>query len=305
MIEEQCIFGVPDVMAGVAQAIHLFTAPDDTVVVNPPVYPPFFEVIRQAGRRIAEVPLLVDQTSHWWIDFASLESAFADGAKAYLLCSPHNPVGRVWQAGELSRIAALAERYGVAVIADEIHGPLTMPDITFVPFLRIAPPKVPVVALLSASKAWNVPGLKCAVLVTNSAVRDEMRVRLLSRHTEIASRTGNLGVIASIAAFRDGGTWLDELRSHLDGNRRLLAELLAEYLPAVRYTVPQATYLAWIDCAGLPIEGEASTHFLKRGRVALYRGSAFGGRSSSYVRLNMGTSRAILTEIVRRMASAF
>jgi cysteine-S-conjugate beta-lyase len=303
-IEDHQVFAVPDVMAGVSQAIHLLTAPGDGIVVNPPVYPPFFEVIRHAGRQIVEVPLRVDDSQHWSIDFAALESAFANGAKAYLLCSPHNPVGRVWTAGELNQIATLAERYHVAVIADEIHGPLTVPGIAFVPFLSVAPAKLRAVAMLSASKAWNVPGLKCGVLVAGPAVRNDVRARLMSIPTEIASRIGNLGVIASIAAFRDSGTWLDELRSHLDRNGKLLAQLLAEYIPQARYTPPPATYLAWIDCTGLAIEGEASKHFLQHGRVALYRGSAFGKEYAKYVRLNMGTSRAILTQIVQRMASA-
>jgi cysteine-S-conjugate beta-lyase len=302
-LDRHDVFTVPDVMAGVTQALHVLTPAGSAIAINPPVYPPFFEVIRSSGREIAEVPLVADDAGMWRIDLDALERAFAAGVRGYLLCSPHNPVGRVWSADELRAVAALAKRYRVATIADEIHAPLTMRGSRFTSFLACADELQSCIALFSASKAWNVAGLKCAVAVAgNGAVRTALAKRLKEIPTEIASRVGHLGVIASIAAYREGGPWLDELRAHLDGNRRLLADLLRDRLPLVRWTPPEATYLAWIDCSALGIGEDPARHFLERGRVALEPGHRFGTGGASYVRLNFGTSPAIVSEIVDRMA---
>jgi cysteine-S-conjugate beta-lyase len=299
------IFTVPDVMAGVEQALHVLTPPGSAIVINPPVYPPFFEVIRTSGREITEVPLLIDGAGIWRIDLDGLEHAFAAGARGYLLCSPHNPVGRVWSPDELRSIAALARQYRAAVIADEIHAPLTMPGVRFTPFLACADGMQAEIALHSASKAWNLPGLKCGVAIAaNAAVRTAFAKRLKEIPTEIASRVGHLGVVASAAAFRDGMQWLDSLREHLDDNRRLLGDLLRERLPQTGWSPPEATYLAWIDCRALGIGTDPARYFVERGRVALEPGHRFGTGGASYVRLNFGTSAAIVTEIVERMASA-
>src|SRR5581483_8431010 len=159
-------------------------------------------------------------------------------------------------------------------------------------------------ALHSASKAWNIAGLKCALAVTGSArVDGALRTRMSVSPSDVRWRIGQLGAIASTAAFRDGEAWLDELRAYLDGNRRLLAELLADRLPKIAYRMPDATYLAWLDCRALGFD-DAAGHFLDGGRVALERGSKFGAAGDGFVRLNYGTSRAILREIVDRMGAA-
>jgi cystathionine beta-lyase len=302
-VDERAVFAIPDVMAGVTEALHALTCPGASVVINPPVYPPFFDVIAHADRTVVEVPLLRDAELHWSIDFDALERAFSQGAQAYLLCSPHNPVGRVWSRAELEEIAMLAARHRVAVISDEIHAPLTMPGVTFVPFLSIAHDQ-PSVAITSASKAWNIGGLKCAVMIAGPASRDALAARLKSRPNEIEWRTGHLGVLASVAAFRDGAAWLDDLLGYLDSNRRLLTALLRDHIPSARYSPPDATFLAWIDCTDLHLEGDPARRFLERGRVALEAGAKFGRASGDWVRLNLGTSRAILHEIVSRMATA-
>jgi cystathionine beta-lyase len=303
-LDPGAVFAVPDVMAGVAEALQLLTPPGAGVVINPPVYPPFFDVIRHEGRTVVEAPLQQDSGGMWRLDLAALERAFSAGAQAYLLCSPHNPVGRVWSEAELRDVAALAARYHVAVISDEIHAPLTMPGFTFSPLLKTAPDQ-PVIALSSASKAFNIPGLKCAVMVaTSQQLRADLQSRLSSRRDEVESRIGQLGVIATIAAFHEGDEWLDALLAHLDRTRHLLTELLGAHIPATRYFPPQATYLAWIDCSALFPDGQPADHFLRRGRVALEAGSKFGKQCASWARLNFGTSSAIVEEAVRRMARA-
>ncbi len=300
--DPQTIFEVPDVMAGVAQALQVLTEPGAGVVVNPPVYAPFFETIRTSHRRCVEAPLLRDAAGRWDLDFEKLEEAFTAGARAYLLCSPHNPVGRVWTGEQIERIAQLATRYNVAVIADEIHAPLTMPGIAFTPFLQ-GGGRARAVSLISASKAWNIAGLKCGVLAASPDIAAAVKARLRSIPTEIEARVGHFGSLATAAAFEHGDAWLDEECAHLRKNALLLESLLREHIPAARFVSPQATYLAWIDCSALGMD-EPAKHFLTRGRVALERGNKFGTGGAQHVRLNFGTSSTILREIVARMARA-
>lgn len=292
---------VPDVMVGVAEILRAATPAGAGVVINPPVYPPFALTIEEVGRQVVDVPL-VRSGPGWELDLAGVEAAFRAGARAYLLCSPHNPTGQVWSPAPLRRIAELADRYGVLVISDEIHAPLVLPGARHTPFLTLGGPAAEHgIALTSASKAWNLAGLKCAVAVAGSAGTQAVLEALPVAVTE---RTGLFGVLAGAAAFRAGEPWLDALLRHLDRNRRLLADLLAERLPAVRYVPPEASYLAWLDCAGLELGDDPTAVFLARGRVALTAGLEFGRPGAGFARLNIGTSAELLTESVRRMAAA-
>lgn len=301
-LDPRGVFVIPDVLVGISEILRTLAKPQDRIVVNSPVYPPFYRVVGEVERKIEDVPLLRGADGAWTLDLAGLERAFAGGATAYLLCSPHNPLGMVFDVTTLACIAELAKEHGVLVIADEIHAPLTMPGATFVPFLPIADlVDCDAVALASASKAWNLPGLKCAVAIAGS---ERMRTQLGRMRPELPWSAGNLGVVATIAAFTQGAPWLDELLRYLDGNRRLLTGLLARELPDVRYIEPQASYLAWLDCAALDLGPDPVSVFLERGRVALTRGRDFGPGGAPFVRLNMGTSATILTEIVQRMRSA-
>lgn len=292
---------VSDVTVGVAEVLRLTTEPGSAVVVDTPAYSPFFPTIAEYGRRVLEVPL-ARTASGWELDFDGLEHAFRAGASAYLLCNPHNPTGRVFSRADLERVAALARRYDVVVVSDENHAPLTLPGAVHTPYVSLGEDAVPRSAtVISAAKAWNVAGLKCAVVVAGSAA---LRAQLATLPAEVQTRAGHLGVLAAIAAFREGRHWLTDLLAHLDRNRRLLAELLATHLPAVGYIPPQASYLAWLDCAKLSLGDDPAAHFLERGRVALARGLDFGPNGAGFVRLNMGTSSALLTEAVVRMAAA-
>ncbi len=301
-VDPRRAFLVPDVVVGIAESLRLFTARGDGVVINSPVYPPFYAVVHEVERRIVDVPLLHSDARGWELDLAGLERAFAAGARAYVLCSPHNPLGRVFDAGVLAAVAALAKRYDVLVLADEVHAPLTLPGAAFTAFAPIAEAAgTKAVALHSASKAWNLAGLKCALVIgADEAAREALR-RL---PVEARYRSGHFGVIASVAAFRAGGAWLDELLTHLDRNRRLLAELLARELPAVRYMPPEASFLAWLDCRDLGLGDDPAQAFLQRGRVALTSGLGYGPGGAGHARLNMGTSAALLEEAVVRMGRA-
>ncbi|MFF4628828.1 MalY/PatB family protein [Streptomyces griseorubiginosus] len=291
---------VPDVMMGIVEMLKLVSGPGDPVVVNSPVYPPFFPFVENMGRKVVEAPLGADGR----LDLGVLEDTFGrlsagGGRPAYLLCSPQNPTGAVHTADELAAVAALARTYGIRVVVDEIHAPLTAPGANFVPYLSV-PGAENGLSLLSASKAWNLAGLKAAVAVAGPEAADDL-ARLPE---EVGHGPSHVGVLAHTAALLEGGAWLDALLRGLDDNRRLLAGLLAEHLPAVRYTPGQATYLAWLDCRALGLGGDPAEVFLERGRVALNSGIPFGTGGEGFVRLNLATSPELITEAVRRMASA-
>ncbi len=291
---------VPDVMLGVVEMLKLVTGPGDPVIVNPPVYPPFFQFVAHMDRRIAEAPLGADGR----LDLAVLEDAYrravaGGGRAAHLLCSPHNPTGTVHTARELAAVAALAGRYGVRVVADEIHAPLTAPGVDFVPYLAV-PGAERGLSLMSASKGWNLAGLKAALAVAGPGAAADLA--LLPE--EVSHGPSHVGVLAHTAALLEGAGWLDALLAGLDDNRRLLTALLAEQLPGVGYRPGDATYLAWLDCRALGLGDDPAAVFLERGRVALSRGLDFGTGGAGHVRLNIATSPEILTEGVRRMAAA-
>jgi cysteine-S-conjugate beta-lyase len=291
----------PEVGVAVVEVLRLLVGPGDPVVINPPVYDSFFPWLAEVGGRLVEVPL--GQTGDGWaLDLDAMQAAFQDGARVHLLCSPHNPTGTVHQRQDLERLAALAARYGVTVLADEIFAPLVLAGRTHHPFVSVSPQAAGHgIVFTSASKAWNLAGLKCAAVVTADAAARRLLRRLPE---ELRWRVGHLGVLASIAAFQDGGRWLEEVLGVLDHHRRYLAELLAARLPAVRYRPPEAGYLAWLDCTALGLGEDPSVVFLARGRVALSPGPSFGRPGVGHVRLNMGTSRQILAAAVDRMASA-
>lgn len=295
-------FPIGDVMQGVYAALRSLTGRGAGVVICPPVYHPFFATIGAAGRQVVSVPLILDAGSGKYdLDLAGLDRAFADGAAALLLCSPHNPIGRLWSAAELSAVAEVADQHGVLVLSDEIHAPMTY-DTPFVPFATLDCGAVDrSITFVSASKAWNLPGLKCALAVPGSPPLAEHWAGLPEL---IGIATSIFGVAAGSAAFRSGTPWLDDTLGYLDGNRRLLAELLAQRLPDVRYRLPEATYLAWLDCRALGLGPDPSQVFLDRGRVALVSGLRYGPEGAGFARLNLGTSRALVAEGVDRMATA-
>ncbi|KUO02851.1 MalY/PatB family protein [Streptomyces caeruleatus] len=291
---------VPDVMLGVVEMLKLVTGPGDPVVVNSPVYPPFYQFVEHMDRQVVEAPLGADLR----IDLDTLDESFrraTTGGRraAFLLCSPHNPTGTVHTADELAAVAALADHHGVRVVADEIHAPLTAADADFVPYLTV-PGGESGLSLMSASKAWNLAGLKAALAIAGPASAADL-ARLPE---EVGHGPSHLGIIAHSAALSDGTAWLDALLAGLDDNRRLLADLLAEHLPAITYRPGDATYLAWLDCRALGLGDDPADVFLRRGRVALTSGIPFGTGGAGHVRLNLATSPELITEGVRRMAAA-
>ncbi len=306
---------VADVMTGAVEMLKLVTGPGDAVVVTPPVYPPFYSFAEHLGRRVVEVPL----TEQHRLDLPALAAAFAavaaEGRAAFLLCNPHNPTGTVHSAAELAAVAAAAEATGVRVVADEIHSPLVLPGATFTPYLSV-PGGERGLALVSASKAWNLPGLKAAVAFAGPDAAGDL-ARLPE---EVSHGPSHLGVLAHTAALRHGGEWLDAVLVGLDRNRRLLAALLEAHLPSVGWTPGAGTYLAWLEFAALlggraggsgeAARGDAGARvgaaawILDHARVLLSSGPAFGPAGEGWARLNFATSASVLTEAVERIGRA-
>jgi cystathionine beta-lyase len=304
---------VPDVMLGVVETLRLVTDRGDAVIVNPPVYAPFYAFISHDGRRVIEAPLDVDGR----IDLDALEEAFAGarasgGKVAYLLCNPHNPTGSVHTADELSGVAERARKFGVRVVSDEIHAPVILSGSRFTPYLSV-PGAEDAFALISASKAWNLSGLKAALAIAGPEAAADLR----RMPEEVSHGPSHLGIIAHAEAFRSGGNWLDALLRGLDANRTLLGDLVAEHLPGVKYQWPQGTYLAWLDCRPLGFDEEETDGlavvadlsgparwFLDHARVALSSGHVFGTGGAGHVRLNFATSQATLVEAASRMGRA-
>ena len=301
VVEPDRIRIVPDVLRGMALAIETFSRPDSSVVILTPSYPPFFEVVRVVGRHIVEAPMIIHEGGRWTPDLLAIDAALRAGAGTVLLCNPHNPLGRVFTPEELTALAEVVEAHGARVVADELHAPLVYPGATYVPYASVSTPAAGhSVTLISASKGWNLPGLKCAQLLLTNAADVSVWDQLPFLKTSGASI---LGMQANRAAFAEGDTWREQVVEYLDGNRRLLSALLTELLPLVRYTPPEATYLAWLDCTALGLDQPAE-FFLQHARVAVSDGDSFGAPGRGFVRLNFATSRALLTSIVQRMASS-
>jgi cystathionine beta-lyase len=290
---------VPDVMMGIEAVILAVTRPGDAVVVNPPVYPPFYECIERTGRQVFAVPL----TRDYRLDPHALALSFAKVVRgnrraAFLMCSLHNPTGTVHHLDELRAVAEAADRFGVWVVANEVHAPIVLTGARHVPYLSV-PGSERGFSILSASKAFNLAGAKAAVAVAGPAAYTELK-----RIPAEVSRFGpsHLGIVAHAAALAHSDGWLDSLLMGLDSNCRALRALLAEHLPDIRYRPPEGTYLAWLDCRFMKTSGDPAKRFLERGRVALSSGEPFGAGGAGHVRLNFATSLDVLSEAIRRMA---
>jgi cysteine-S-conjugate beta-lyase len=294
---------VGDVLSGLEIALEMVSARGDGVVVHTPAYPPFFEHVTDAGRRIVESPLRRDPAGAYRFDPDRLEHDLAPAdVRVLLLANPHNPTGTVFTRDELTTMADLADAHGVRIVADEIHAPMTYPGVRHVPVAGVGGRGADAaLTVVSASKAFNLPGLKTALLVGagEAAAASMAHVPHRARYG-----AGLLGIIAGEVAFADGDEWLAALMRDLDANRQALADLLATALPTVRYVPPQGTYVAWLDCSALGLGDDPAATFLERGRVALSSGPDFGAPGRGFARLNLATSPANLAEAVRRMAWA-
>lgn len=268
------------------------------LVITPPVYPPFYLLAEEAGVPVVDVPLRDGGD----LDLDGIERAFSEGSTAVLLCNPHNPLGHPHPRESLVALADLADRFDATVVSDEIHAPLTHSDALFVPWLSVSDAARRVgFALHAASKAWNIAGLKCAILVSDGPRTNAV---LEALPLEVAWRTGQFGVIASIAAYTHGEDWLDRAVRTIERNRRTLVRRLLSELPSVSVVEPRAGYLAWVDVRSLGLGDEPADVILERARVALRTGTDFGPGGEGRVRVNLACDPALLDEAIDRIVAA-
>jgi cystathionine beta-lyase len=286
-----------DVMSGVLLALTTLCE-DAPVVVPTPAYPPFLDVVGLAGRELVSVPCpITDGRSA--LDLDGVAVALAAGARTVLIANPHNPIGRAYTRAELEDLRDVVDRYGARVVSDDIHAPLVLPGAVHVPYASL-PGTEHAVTVLSASKAFNVPALKCAQLV----VQTDADHAALGRLPPVANHgVSLLGVVANEVAYRDGGAWLDAFVAHLDVVRHRFAARLAHDLPAARALPLEATYLAWVDVTAYGHEHPAEV-VRERGRLIVNDGATFGPGGAGHLRVNLGTSLDRVDGIVERLARA-
>lgn len=297
-VDPSWVFPAPDVIEGITRAIVLLTRPESPVILHTPVYFPFFAMVENAKRRIIEAPSRVDGDGRYTLDLEAIEKGFEDGAGSLVVCNPWNPTGRVLSRQELEDVVALAASYDARVIADEIHGAITYEGHEHVAAATIDPERV--VTVTAASKAWNLPGLKCAQVVLTAEADRTVWEKSFAPH-EVGVST--FGLLASAAAYEDGRDWFEDVLAKLESNRALLTDLVAAHLPSTIYYPPEGTYLGWLDMS--PYGLDDPHEFLKsEARVAMTAGAPFRGGAGDHVRINFATEPAILTEIMERIGTA-
>ena len=302
-VNQSQVRAATDVGVAVFEILRTFTVPGDSILLSSPVYHNFYNWINETKLNLVDVPFerTGDESSNpWEINWDGIEKAYAAGLKVHILCTPHNPLGRIYSREELLRIVELAKRYKVLVISDEIHAPLTFKGNTFVPMLSLGPDAEAVtITVTAASKGWNIAGLKCAIIISqNEAINNQLATMPAAVHY----RASLLGGFATAVAFAEGEVWLDSVLENLDHNRYMIKELLSSQLPSVRYHIPDNSYLAWLDLEALNLGENPTETLLAKGRVAFNAGHTFGKQCSQYVRLNFATSPTIITEAIHRIA---
>ena len=301
VVDPASIHPIPDVIKGLEISITQFSRPGSPVILPTPAYMPFLTVPPFLGREIIQVQMR-NQDGFFTFDLDAIEDAFRAGGHLLIFCNPYNPLGRVFTREEMTQLTEVVDRHGGRVFADEIHAPLVYSGWRHIPYASTSPAAAAhSLTATSASKAWNLPGLKCAeVILTSEADRQHWeQMGFFASHG-----ASNPGVVANIAAFRHGTAWLDEVLAYLDESRHVLARLLGRHLPQVRYRPPDGTYLAWLDCTAMDLPGSPGELVTGRAGVTVVDGPAFGAGGPGSFRLNFATPQPILTQMVEHITAA-
>jgi cystathionine beta-lyase len=289
-----------DVGVGIVEIMRTLIKPGEKVMLNSPVYENIWRWISEVHATTIDTPLSEDNLSYK-LDLAAIEKEYQNGVKVHILCHPHNPVGVIFSKDQLSDLADLAKKYQVVILSDEIHAPLTYDAKSFIPFLNVSQNAKEVgIAITSASKSFNLAGLKCAFIITDSSKLQE-RINLMP--PAVTWRASLFGAVASTAAYAESVDWLDGVLITLDQNRKLVEKLIATKAPAIKYRIPDFGYLAWLDLSALALGEDPSAAILEKGKLAVNGGVLYGPKHKSFVRLNFGTSPEIITEAFDRLAN--
>lgn len=289
-----------DVSVVIVESLRRLIHPGDGVIINSPIYPPFFDLVPEAGGTVVDVPLR-DEGQEYALDLTGIDRALAAGARLVLLCNPHNPVGLVHSRETLTELSQIVAHYDAVVVSDEIHAPLTHHDATFTPYLSVSDEaREHGIAAESGSKAFNLAGLKSALFVAES---DPMTDLIRSLPEEVTFRAGLFGIMATREGFANSRDWLDGIITTIENNFTLLEAELAEKLPQVRFRRPAATYLAWLDMRALGWGDDPAAHALEHAGVALSNGPSFGVPGRGYARMNLACAAETIVEAVDRLAA--
>ena len=291
-----------DLVQGTYAAVWAFSEPGDGIVLHLPAYPPFHAAIHDTGRRLDAQPLRSDGTTYV-LDLDELATLGDARTRILMLCNPQNPTGRVFTRAKLTAIGAIAIRRDWIIVSDEIHSDLVYGDAKHIPIAMLSPEiAARTVTITSATKSFNIPGLRCGVMHFGSAA---LRQRFHARvPTRVLGAPGIIGIDATVAAWRHGQPWLDDVLPYLDANRQRLAAFLQAEFPAIGFHAPEATYLGWLDCSALGLTGTAFDFFHDKARIAFSPGEAFDPAGKKCVRFNFATSAPIMERILTRMADA-
>ena len=292
------VIAIADIVQGIHIALEAYTRPGDGVCTLTPVYPPFLQAVAQTGRRLDHCTM-VRTGDRYEIDFDALRAAIDERTRLLLLCTPHNPLGRVFDREELEELARIAIERDLVVVADEIHADVVYRGFRHIPFASLgADVEARTVTMTSATKSFNIAGLRCAVVAFGS---DALAQRFDAWPERIRGAVSSFGMEATRIAWTECDEWLEALLAHLEGNRDFLHSFLAERLPGIRMRRPAATYLGWLDCRDFGLDPDPYQWFLDRARVGFNDGRDFGDGGEGHVRINFATSRAILTQVLERM----
>lgn len=302
-IKDKWIVDVPSVVTTLSLSVDLFTEPGDAVVLQSPVYYPFYDVITGNDRKVARNPLKIEN-NRYEMDFVQLEQLFKDGAKLMLLCNPHNPGGRVWEKQELEKLAKLALQYGVIVVSDEIHCDLTFEEHPHTPFASLSEEVANItITALAATKTFNIPGLHTSfAVISNSSIRAKFdkKVKLLSIHM-----ANHFAQDAVQAAYNDGEQWLEEVKTYIRENHDYAIDYLSKHAPLIKPLKSEGTYLLWLDCRAIS-ENPADLKELmyKKAKVAFNEGSTYGEEGAGWLRVNLACPRFVLEKALQQFTEA-
>lgn len=304
-ITPEMVITIPGVVAGFNVAARAVCEPNSALLMQPPVYFPFLQVHEQTGLQRQYAPLSLNTqgpTLRYAIDFDVFESAITPATRMFLFCHPHNPTGQVYGRDELARLAEICLRHNLTICSDEIHSELLLGDAKHVP-LAILSPEIEqhTITLVAPSKTFNLAGLFCSFAIIPNP---ELRERYKKVCEQMIMHSNSFGIAAAKAAFLHGDEWLAELRAYLTANRDTVVNYVRDYLPGIRTTFPEATYMAWLDCHALNLEPSPFQFFLEKAKVALNDGTTFGPGGEGFVRLNFGCPRATLMDGLGRMRDA-